>query len=372
MSTADEASEARTIYGSDLKAGVDAISLNQTITFDLYTRVVLPLDGYVFWVKASQVTPAALYNAMGFNTTTFNATGSVALPAPTFTAQGSLHYATDINQTEAAWSSTNQVVFTSEQPIKDLNDVGPNLMYIAKVDGPTSHTPAEPRGSTAIMFSFSSRGSYYAQANLWHYRGMAVISTMTTQIVEDPRFLSSAAPIVSNSLPLWLSFNFYNPAYPVLVPRPNVLIYPSFLMPLNLTPPYVVAHIEDTEALQSAPYLSASAGHYALAKEKVTLTCYGLNNQTVQDLLDSLLGYSYDAQYFGVLNSPVPMDGKEPQREFGIIAQQKRMVFEISYNQAAVRNVARQLILSAIATVEVSDDPLPQQPLPIVSTIIRS
>ena len=39
----------------DLAAGVDMLSIQQEITFTRYIRLVLPLDGYVFWVKADMV-----------------------------------------------------------------------------------------------------------------------------------------------------------------------------------------------------------------------------------------------------------------------------------------------------------------------------
>ena len=36
----------------DLQDGLQAISINQAVKFRLYGRVVLPADGYVFWVRA--------------------------------------------------------------------------------------------------------------------------------------------------------------------------------------------------------------------------------------------------------------------------------------------------------------------------------
>ena len=41
-----------TPIGADLQTGVEAISIQQTVTFTKYVRLVLPLDGYVFWVAA--------------------------------------------------------------------------------------------------------------------------------------------------------------------------------------------------------------------------------------------------------------------------------------------------------------------------------
>ena len=36
-----------------LKAGVETISAHQTVTFTKYYRMILPMDGYLFWVNAN-------------------------------------------------------------------------------------------------------------------------------------------------------------------------------------------------------------------------------------------------------------------------------------------------------------------------------
>jgi len=357
MATAEEAVTARTPIGSDLKVGVDTLSYNQKIVFDLYVRLILPLDGYAFWVKASTLSESALINSMALNAAMLGQPQGVTPPS-NFIAQGSLHYATDSRQTEVANYSANRMVFTSEVPIQDLNAIGPDLLYIATFDGPIPGSSRAPASTTAVRFAFSSRGSYYRQANLWHYIGYAVYPTMSTQVVDDPRTLATSQLIVSNSLPIWLAYNSFNPVWHVPVPRPLVTLFPSMLVPDNRKPPYVAVHISgtDTEGMQSMPTLGPRTSQYALAKERVGLTLYGCNNDVAQSMLYSMLQYSLDTELFGVTNIPIVLDDKEGQNELDTIAQKKRIVFEVSYNQAVVRDVARQLIESCVPTYIVGSE----------------
>lgn len=343
--------------GSALKAGLDQLSIQQEVTFDLYARVVLPLDGFVFWVKASLLGPSALYNAQVFNASQFNEPQEVITPAPQVTVKGSLHYSTDTRQTEEANYAVNRVVFSAENPVADLNSIGSELIYIAELDGPPAFQGAqEPRGTTAIRFAFSSRSPYYRQANLWHYIGMAVYPTMASQVIDDPRTLSTRQLIVSNSLPIWLRFNSYDPPWPVPVPRPRVVMYPSMLVPDNLEPPYVSVHIDegDTSSDQVMPFMDRRTNTYSLARDRARLTLYGFNNLMASDFRDSLMQFTLDDQSFGITSMPVLQDVKEGQSELSTLAQKKRFSVEVSYNQAAVRDIARQLILTCIPTVQVA------------------
>ena len=356
MSIANESVRAPTPIGTALHAGTKTISLDQKVSFDLYAQVILPLDGTVFWVKVSQLSQSALLNVMDLNTATLNENG-VSTFEPQFTVQGSMHYATDSRQTEAANYSANRVVFTAQESVQNLNEIGQNFLYIATVDGPVPGSPVPPAGTTPIRFAFSSRSSYYKQADLWHYTGYAVYSTMDSQVIDDARLLNTRALIVSNSLPIFLAFNYYDPAWPVPVPRPRVLGFPSMLVPDNRRPPYVAFNIppDSTLGVQMAPLLTGNSSHYQLGRERVEITLYGFNNSMAQDYLDALLQYSFDTELFGVLNSPFVMDQKEGQNELNTLAQKKRIVFEVSYNQSAVRNIARQLILTCVPAFYAGD-----------------
>ena len=306
MPLVDEAISAPTPLGSTLGAGVDNISSYQTITFTLYNRVVLPLDGYVFWVQAS--------------------------PVQTVTASGSLHYSSDVMQEETQTLTVNTVLFTAKEPVEELNQVGPGQVYIGEFDG--------------VRFAFSQRGMFYRQASLWHYRGAAIYPDIGPQVVTDGTTLDPTKIIVSNSLPLWLALNGYVPPNPGLGFANPVTLYPSFLAPKNIAPPWGTVHIttDNNAGLASAPLLLPDGSHYQLVTDRVKITLYGLNNDDALTFIDCVNAYSLAYETFGVMNIPVLRDEKRTQAELAVIAQRKAVEFEISYYQSTARNIAQQLI----------------------------
>lgn len=318
-----------------LKAGVETLSQNQTITFTKYVKCVLPIDGFVFWVRADLLSPSALLNASALNASVLNAGSVIVTPAPTLVVKGSLHYATDTRQEETETYGRNRVIFTAESEVQDLNQIGPAVLYIATFDG--------------IRFAFSARQLFYRQAGLYHYVGDAVYSDMDSQIIDDPRDLDTKNAVVSNSLPLWLALNGYAPDYPAY-PIPPVRLYPSFLLPTNLPPPYGAVHIvpDGTQAIQGAPTFSRTLSHAQLVVDKVRITFYGLRNSAVLDFIDAVSQYSLDTDYFGIMNMPVPRDEKRPQSELNAISMKKTVEFDINYYQRRANTIARQLILEAI------------------------
>ena len=326
-----------TPIGADLQTGVEAISIQQTITFTKYIRLVLPLDGYVFWVKSDIVSQGALYNAAKINGAAYSQSQKIITPAPTTIAKGSLHYATDIRQDESETYAVNRVVFTSEQPVQDLNQIGPNVIFIAEFDG--------------IKFAFSQRGSFYQQAELWHYVGNAIYSDMETQIIDKLDGFDAQNVVVSNSLPAWLFLNGYQPFYGFASP---VTLYPSFIVPTNLLPPYGSVHIDpiNTKAIASTGRLDPNSSHSQLATDTVRVTLWGTRNFNAQDFVDCVNQYSLDYDVIGIQNMPIVRDEKRTQVELAAIGQKKTIEFEVSYYQSAVRDIARQIIQQAFVTYQ--------------------
>ena len=330
-----------------LAAGVDNISYSQTIEFSLYRRVILPADGYVFWVKSVAQEGSALFNVMGLNTNTLNDPGSQS-EAVAISVKGSLHYSSDSRQEQDANYTMNRVVFTSLSEIQEFNAIGADEIFIGSFDG--------------IQFAFSSRGSLYRQAGLFHYVGDAIYNVMRSQIIDDPRLLNTQQTIVSNSLPAWLSFGRYNPIYPVSVPRPRVAMWPSFLVQDNAAPPYVSVHIVPgaTQSLQGAPAFGVDASQGNLASDQVVLTLYGFNNDMAQDFLAAILQWTLDEELVGLMSTiPTIRDEKQGQNELDILAMKKTIAFTVSYNQQRLREVARQMITDCITEFYVGDEPLP-------------
>lgn len=318
MPSAAEASGARSPLASDLKAGVESISSNQSITFTKFVKVVLPLDGYVFWVRGDLVSP----------------------PQPAVqTVPGSLHYSINVRQEEGETYGINRVVFTSEAPINFLNAVAPDTMYIGAFDG--------------LEFAFSDKKSFYKQAELWHYVGDAVYADMKSQLITSAGQLNMDDLIVSNSLPVWLGFNTFSPNWP-FYPSPEDFtlptLYPSFLPLPNISPPWITVHIgeNDTSSLASAPAFSTTQAQSQLSSDKVRLTLWGCDNQAAQNILAMINQFSVDTGLIGVRNAPAIRDAKREQRELGTLAQKKIIEYEVSYIQGQVADFARQLILTAV------------------------
>lgn len=324
----------QTQLAADLRAGLNMLSLNQTITFTRYVRVVLPIDGFVFLVKAELLSPSALFNSSLFNSVDYNAAPKVLTAANFITAQGSLHYATETAQEEDSSLAINRVIFTSEVPVQDLEAIAPNEIYVGEFQN--------------LKFAFSSRGSFYKQANLYHYVGNAVYSTMQTQIIDNPLQLDTRNAVVSNSLPFWLALNGYTSVAGIATS--TLQLFPSFLVPDNIAPPFASVHIEPSEtvALQATPLIGPDGSHYQLTRDRVRITTFGVRNNAIQDFVDSVNQYSLDTDNIGLMNMPIVRDEKKTQSEMNILAEKKSIEYEVSYYQTRARTVARQFILDVI------------------------
>lgn len=345
MASASEAAASKNQLAADIAAGVNTLSLDQSVTFTKYVKLVLPLDGFVFWVKASLLSQSALFNADRFNSFLGAQNANVAKTAPTITIKGSVHYSTAREQDEDATYARNSVVFTALGPVQDFNTIGPTVLYLATF------------GPDGIRFAFSSRASFYQQADTYHYVGNAVYSTLSTQIIDSPEQFNARQLIVSNSLPLWLALNNYVVNYDGF--KNPILLYPSFALPDNLAPPYGSVHVapEGTLALQSSAFLNSTLDRVQLCQDDVRVTVYGLNNLAISNFIDCVNQYTLDTDNFGLMGMPVAQDDKKTQVEMAVLAMKKTIRFAISYNQSAVRNVARQLIESCVVNYQFAGAP---------------
>lgn len=329
MATINEAINQLSTGNADL-AGLSALSLDQRITFTQYIRYVLPLDGYVFWLR-TQSTKIA----------------------------GSLHVSIDKRQEETFTNAVNRVVFSTGTEVQVFNNISPDTIWIGEWNNQ--------------KFAFTRSDGIYDPAGVFYYMGDAVYSDMLSQLVDVGDQLDPTTLVVSNSLPLWLSLKAYTPVW-LLPANPLITLYPSFAVPDNLPPPYGVVHIEPsgTRALQAIPNLGPvhpigravmgtisgtdpSATHWQLTADLVRITLVGTTNQQALDFQDLVNRYSYDQDLMGLMNMPIFRDDKRNQAELGILAMMKTAEFEISYYQARVNDVARQLLLSATETLIPTD-----------------
>jgi len=330
MANVFETSGAKPQLASGLAEGVNTLSGNEQVTFTLYVKLVLPLDGYVFWVNAALLTDTAIYNAAQYDRLLYdNYNGAV--PARSITAQGSFHLAQELHQLDDRTTAYNHIIFTSLRPIQDFNLVNPQLIYVASYQD--------------VKFAFSRKDNYYKQADLYHYRGDALYSIMDTQLIDSMTDFDTSSVIVSNSLPIWLALNQYFP------------MYPSYLVEQNLPPPYASIDIvgSSTEAIGQFPIVNnivptsgdpVSSTINQLATDTVKINIYGIRNNEALNFANYVFQYSMDTDNIGIQNMPIMQDEKVTQPEFGIIAMKKSITFKVSYYQNTVNEVALKLIKS--------------------------
>lgn len=301
---------AKTELNATLTQGLDDLSRFQVVTFTKYIRKVLPLDGFVFWVKAS-----VLSSAPDSEPDTVN-------------VKGYLHLTTESIQDDEQLYDRNVVTFTAQADIDPFNDIGSDVLYIGEFFG--------------IQFSFSRRTGLNEPANLYHYSGEAIFPYMRSQIINSADDIDLADVVVSNSLPIWLSLSQFMP------------MYPAMLSVQNLVPPYATVKCGEPSSVAGAFCLDEKQNQYQLVSEDVTLTVTGLRNAAVEDFLRYVQDYTLsDKAEMGVMNIPVIQDERVTQNELNIIAMRKKVKFKVNYYQQRMRNVARKLITSAIPSIYV-------------------
>ncbi|EBJ8356762.1 hypothetical protein D0W10_09840 [Salmonella enterica] len=301
---------AKTELNATLTQGLDDLSRFQVVTFTKYIRKVLPLDGFVFWVKAS-----VLSSAPDSEPDTVN-------------VKGYLHLTTESIQDDEQLYDRNVVTFTAQADIDPFNDIGSDVLYIGEFFG--------------IQFSFSRRTGLNEAANLYHYSGEAIFPYMRSQIINSADDIDLADVVVSNSLPIWLSLSQFMP------------MYPAMLSVQNLVPPYATVKCGEPSPVAGAFCLDEKQNQYQLVSEDVTITVTGLRNAAVEDFLRYVQDYTLsDKAEMGVMNIPVIQDERITQNELNIIAMRKKVKFKVNYYQQRMRNVARRLITSAIPSIYV-------------------
>jgi hypothetical protein len=279
-------------------------------------------------VKADMLSPSARYASQAFATVPYAASLGIATPAAAFPATGMVHVTSEVVQDETVGFDVNHIVFTSTTDVDEFNQINPKSIFIAEWNG--------------LQFAFSKRATFSQQSGLWHYQGDALYPSMATQVVNSLADLDLGNPVVSNSLPIWLTLNRFCP------------MYPSFLVPDDIAPPWCTVHIdpESTQALQATPYVDPCTGsQYQLCRDVVRLTTYGLKHNEVMDLMQYIFAYMSGGDVLGLMNTPVVRDEKAMQIELNVLAQKKTIEFEVNYYQSRIRSVARKYVTQAIMSV---------------------
>lgn len=289
---------------SMLRAGLENLKTVDT-TFQAYTRVILPIDKFIFWQ-----------------------------PTTPFTVKGSLHYSQEMLQNEDETFGQAMVIFTAEEKITQFEERPVNTIYVLKVAG--------------FRVAFAQQQGFYSEAGLWHYFGHSIPPAMTTQLLDAPNQIDVSQAVVSNSLPLWLALNNYQcPYYDGF--SNSITLMPSYIIDPNDVPPYAAVHIgeQDTTSPQATSHLSLNRTSTQLCFDTVKITLYGLQHKAGIDFVNCVNQFSLDTNYFGIRNIPVISDAKRALPELQAIGMKKVVTFDISYTQVRVDEVARQLIKTA-------------------------
>ena len=285
-----------------LQSGLKSLSNDQHITFTKYIQVILPLDGWVFWVKASSIE------------------GEVAPFVKSIS--GSLHQMIDQDQREDETIAVTTLIFTTTFEIDVLKEVANTVMWIGEYNG--------------SKFSFNKQSSFYNEAGLFHYVGDAVYPTLADALVNDYNDLNQTDVVVSSSLPAWLTLNAIAD------------IYPSFLVPTNIEPPYITVHVDRQQAITGGQKFNEFADSTQLMSERVKLTLYGLRHNEAMDFLKYVQSYADDNGVFGYCCMPAVMDDKRPQSEINALAIKKTIEYTINYEQTRIRNEATRFVARVV------------------------
>jgi hypothetical protein len=323
-----------------LATSLDVLSADQTVTFVPYLRTVLPVDGYIFWLNATLLSPQQLAQN-GLQT------------AEAVTVSGSLHYSSRGVQARDETIVVRRVDFATPTPIAAFAEIAPNVLYVA-----TWTTALGP-----FKFTFSSRGTYYQEASLSHYEGDAVYPAFEAQLIESVSDFDQRQ-VVSNSLPLWLSMAASPSIFQVV--QSGIQFYPSDLVPDNLVPAYGVVDVRFTRPLQAIAWRDANSSRWQLCADRVLVTMYGLRNDDVMNFLDYSVDYCAQVGSFGLMNTPFVVDEHRTQVELAALAQKKTIEYEVSYYQKSARTLARQMIryVSPINVIPLDFPGPPKPPLP--------
>ena len=289
-----------------LRQGLESLDLRELQPFQVYTRTVLPVDGYVFWT-----------------------------PTTTESVRGSLHYAQQIEQGVDETVGFATIILTSEDKVMALSEMNENKIYVAT------------QGN--FRYAFSRQDGFYTHAGLWHYFGHSIYPAMESQLLDPGNTIDFSRAVVSNSLPFWIDINSYSPTYLGLT-NP-VTLYPSYLVAENLEPPYGVVDIQTTNAIQSTPLRGIYGSHTQLVRDHVEITLYGLQNNEALDFQDLVNQYTLDTGNFGLMNTPALFDEHRTQVELQALAMKKTLKLDIDYYQSRSAAVAFQLIKSAVPTL---------------------
>ena len=302
---------------SALVSGLKVIDRQKAIKFTLYNRVVLPYDGFVFYVNSNAINNGSTFNTWSLNSKMIAERNT----AKSIEVEGSLHYNSIREQDSDKNYDRNELMFTTPYEILEFNQAQDNSLYIAEYDG--------------MQFSFNSRLSSYSASGLYEYRGQAVPAYLRSQLIESKRDLSKLH-VTSNCMSLIMAFAL-NKELPV---------YPAYLAKAN-DKRFVTTEVTSTECLAAYPFLDRDGTRTQLTRDNVKVCFYGFENDAALDFVFDFVNMALEDDDYGIANIPTVSDAREPDSELRILSQKKESVIVVNYYQKRVQELTRKLILTA-------------------------
>lgn len=293
--------------------GLHNIDYNGTISFTKYRRVVMPADGFVFWVATYETQEVA----------------------------GTLHVATDSDMIEDQSYDKSTLQFTTQDEVHSFHDIAADTVWVGHVNN--------------SKFAINSVMGQYDQAGLFHYHGSTILPAFASQFIDSPAQLETLGPVTSSSLALFMAMPTLGSVALDWCPWPeNVPVFPSFAVPDNQPPPYIAVHNDPASSTsENMGTLDPDTGSTSrLVREKVRLRLYGLPHQQADTILTYILRWSLlNTDKIGITNSPTIRDEKQPMADINALAMCKTIDLDVMYTQAAVRTTGLSFIRHASSSL---------------------
>ncbi|QDH14152.1 hypothetical protein E3E12_08070 [Formicincola oecophyllae] len=294
----------------------DGAPPTQNITFRQYRRMVLPLDGHVFWV----------------------ATGT------TQTLAATLNAATSAVQTAQETASPTALTLTinASDDLKPFTARAQGLLWVGTWQGQD--------------FAISNASTSDLNAGSVLYSGQTITAPFAAQFVDDASQLDNKALLTSSCLPAFLAMPSQPTPLTKSCPWPEgVPVFPSFAVPDDQPTPYIAVccRPKTLAPVSMAPsHDAASKTSSQIVREGVRLTLMGLDNQQACQVRDYVRQWAlgHDS-VLGVVNSPVIRDRPQKNPATATQAVRKTIDFTVMYPQRAMADIAMGLIKAAAATL---------------------
>lgn len=278
-------------YAGALQDGLDTVRQGQTISFITYERVILPYDGFVYWVKTGN--EQTLVASM-------------------------VHDENELHHEDQNFRNDSGLIITTTEPLLDFSQDGLDTMSVFEYNN--------------NLYVLRKTGYNSEQSGLFHNIARVIEPALRSILLDSKDdFLKKKAQF-TNSIGLFVLlscgyFEFVSIDYP---------IYPEWLVPLNKKPPYITVGVTETEALNNGfntVNVDNSLFLVKPAKDYVDINLYGLDNNEALNFLVKLERWSLFYKKIGFLNMPRIKDEQLAQNEIGSLAQKKIIELEIFYYQ---------------------------------------